>query len=223
MVVALIRLLHNYPGHSFLTLCDIPQRLNNHIMKILQINRTGNLLCLTIVSMLMGACASSLSYDQAMRKNATKIRDTARLDDARFLVDAKSYNLLALQLTELAITQGYAASVVTLAKQNHEDHVEMGKEIEKLARKEKVVLPKTMKPEHEKLLAELTASDRTDFDKNFIRIFKAVSEEDNSNFMNMATDAADADVRSFAARKLDLFKSHQTEFETVDAELLKTY
>jgi putative membrane protein len=192
-------------------------------MKILQNNRTGNLLCLIVLSMLMGACASSLSYDEAMRKNANKIKDTEKLDDARFLVDAKSYNLLALELTQAAMNQGYAASVVTLAKQNHDDHIEMGKEIKKLARQKKVVLPETMKPEHQKLSAELTASDRTEFDKNFIRIFKAVSEEDNGHFMDMATDGADGDIRAFAARKLDLFKSHQTSFETVDAELLKTY
>lgn len=192
-------------------------------MKVLYNNRTGNFCCLIVMSALMAACSQSLTYNEALRKNQNKIEDPERLEDARFLVDAKSYNILETKLAEAAITSGYSASVVALGKQNHEEHLEMDKELDQLARKEKIILPAMMDDRHQALFFEVSKSDRKDFDKNFIRILKMVNEENSSKYMRMATDAKDEDVRAFAARKLDMFKSHQIAHETVDQELLKTY
>lgn len=179
--------------------------------------------CCLVAAAFVAACSSSLSYSDALQKNAKKIEDPEKLDDARFLVEAASYNLLATKLDEAAMKSGYSASVVQLAKQNYEEHEEMGKELKKLARQEDVVLPAEMNEDHQRMLAELTSSDRREFDKTYIRLLKEASEEDSRKFSNMATEAESDDVRAFAARKLDLFESHQTELETVDAELLKTY
>jgi putative membrane protein len=172
---------------------------------------------------LMVSCSSSLSYNAAMEKNAKRITDPKKLDDARFLVEAASYNMLATKLAEAAIKSAYSASVVRLAKENLEQHEEMGKELKKLARHEDVVLPGQLNEDHEKLLAELTSSDRREFDKTYIRLLKQASQEDSQQFAQMATNAQSDDVRAFAARKLDLFESHENELETVDAELLRTY
>jgi predicted outer membrane protein len=158
-----------------------------------------------------------------MEKNAKRITDPKKLDDARFLVEAASYNMLATKLAEAAIKSAYSASVVRLAKENLEQHEEMGKELKKLARHEDVVLPGQLNEDHEKLLAELTSSDRREFDKTYIRLLKQASQEDSQQFAQMATNAQSDDVRAFAARKLDLFESHENELETVDAELLRTY
>jgi putative membrane protein len=176
-----------------------------------------------LCAVFMAACSSSLSYNDALQKNVRKIDDTEKLDDARFLVDAASYNILAMRMAEAAIKAGYSASLVTLAKENLEQHEEMGKELNKLARKEKVVLPAEMSDEHQRLLSELTASDRREFDRTYIRILGEISNDDSQKFSRMATEAESEEVRAFAARKLDLFESHKTQLETVDAELLKTY
>lgn len=169
------------------------------------------------------SCSSSLSYNDAVQKNTKNITDPAKLEDARFLVEAASYNMLATKLSEAAIKSAYSASVVRLAKENLEQHVEMGKELKKLARQEDVILPAEMNEQHQKLLAELVSSDRREFDKAYVRILKQASEEGSQRYAEMATNAKSDDIRAFAARKLDLFESHETELETVDAELLKTY
>lgn len=176
-----------------------------------------------LAAIMLSSCSSNLTYNEALQKNAKKIEDPEKLEDAKFLVDAASFNLLATKLAEAASKSGYSASLVALAKQNLEEHEDMGKELRKLARKEKIVLPTSMTPDHEKLLAELTASDRRDFDRTYVRILSDINTEDNGKFASMATEAKSEDIRSFAARKLDLFKSHKNELETVNAELLRTY
>jgi predicted outer membrane protein len=181
-------------------------------------------LCAVLLSALfMAACSSSLSYNDALQRNVNRVEDTEKLDDARFLVDAASYNILATRMAEEAIKAGYSASLVTLAKQNLEQHEEMGKELKKLARKEDIVLPADMSDEHKRLLSELTSSDRREFDRTYIRILGQISDDDSQKFSRMATEAQSEEVRAFAARKLDLFESHKTQLETVDAELLRTY
>lgn len=171
----------------------------------------------------LSACYSSLSYNEAIQKNASRIEDPTRHDDARFLVEAASYNMLATKMAEAAVKSGYSASLVSLARNNQEQHEEMGKELKKLARKEKIILPAEMSDEHQKLLAELTSSDRSAFDRTYIRILSEVNQDDQQQFAQMATGAKSDDIRAFAARKLDLFESHKNQLQTVDAELLRTY
>ncbi|MEX2232620.1 MAG: DUF4142 domain-containing protein [Cyclobacteriaceae bacterium] len=151
------------------------------------------------------------------------MEDSEKLDDARFLVDAASYNILATRMAEAAVKSGYSASLVTLAKENTEQHEDLGKELKKLARKEDVILPAQMSDEHQRLLSELTSSDRREFDRNYIRIMGDISNEDSQKFSRMATEADSEEVRAFAARKLGLFESYKTDLQTVDAELLRTY
>lgn len=179
--------------------------------------------CSLIAAAVLVSCSSSLSYNEALQKNISRIDDSEKLDDARFLVDAASYNIFAMKMAEEAVKSGYSASVVSLAKENYEEHEEMDRELKKLARQEDIVLPAEMNENHQDLFAELKNSDRREFDRNYIRILRDASQEDRGKFSQMATAAESEDIRAFAARKLGLFESHQTEFETVDAELLRTY
>jgi putative membrane protein len=184
--------------------------------------RTSVLYCI-VAAAIVTCCSSSLSYNEALQRNAKNIDDPEKQDDARFLVEAASYNMFATELAKAAINSAYSASIVRLAKENLEEHDTMGKELKKLARKEDVVLPAKMNEEHQRLLAQLTGSDRREFDRTYIRVMREASDDDSSRFSEMATKAESEDVRAFAARKLDLFESQKTQLETADAELLKTY
>lgn len=191
-------------------------------MKI-QYNTLWSSFCFVIIALFLASCTSTLSYNEAMQKNVSNIDDNEKLEDARFLLEAASYNTLATRMAEAAIKSGYSASVVRMAKENLEAHQEMDKELSKLARKEDIVLPAGMNSEHERMLAELTSTDRREFDRTYLRLLQEVSAQDSQKFSTMATEAQSEDIRAFAARKLDLFESHRRSIETVDAELLRTY
>ena len=178
--------------------------------------------CLVILA-LAASCTSTLSYNEAMQRNVSKIDDTEKLEDARFLLEAASYNTLATRMAEAAVKSGYSASLVRMARENLEAHQEMEKELRKLARKEDITLPGEMSSEHDRILAELTSTDRREFDRTYLRLLGEVSEEDSQKFSDMATQAQSEEVRAFAARKLDMFESYRQEIQTVDAELLRTY
>lgn len=180
--------------------------------------------CLLALPVLMlGACSQTLTYQEAMNKNERKITDVNKLRDARFLVDAKSFNLLEMKLTETAMTSGYASAVVDLARKHFEDHENMQEDLSTLARREKIKLPTNMSEQHQAYMIEVTQSNRTDFDNNFISTLQRINEENKEQYMTMATDAQDADVRAFAARKLDMLRAHETRMEEVKSKLMNTY
>jgi putative membrane protein len=182
-----------------------------------------NLLIVVLLAILLSACSQDLSYLEAMRKNERKIEDTGKLEDAKFLVEAKSYNLLESRLTQLATTTGYASKVVELAKRNLNDHEKMEEELDNVARKEKVVLPSEMDETHEASYYEVSKTSREDFDKAFLREMKELNDNIMQKFLVMATEAKDDDVRAFAARKLTMLRTHAERFDEVEKELLNTY
>jgi putative membrane protein len=178
---------------------------------------------LFVACALIVGCASRLSYQEALNKNQRKIESTDKLDDAKFLVEAKSINILERELNQSATTAGYAATLVQLAKKNLEDHKNMDKELNKLASKKKIKLPTIMKEEHTALHNELATLAKQDFDKAFIKDLKQINEDNTFKFENMATEAHDADIRAFSARKLDMMRAHAKRLEEVEKELLQTY
>ena len=178
---------------------------------------------LMVPALLLGACSQNLTYQEAMNKNERKITDVEKLRDARFLVDAKSFNMLEMKLAETALTSGYASAVVDLARKNLRDHEDMQEDLSALARREKIVLPNMLSEKHQIYLLEVTQSNRTDFDSNYINTLQRINEENKEQYMSMATDAKDADVRAFAARKLDMLRDHGTRMEEVKSKLMNTY
>ncbi len=188
-----------------------------------QYQRLTAAFCSAACVVLLASCYSSLSYNDAIQKNVSRVDDPDRHDDARFLADAASYNRLATEMAEEAVQSGYSASLVSLAKENLEQHHEMKKELKRLARREDMVLPAEMKEEHQNLLTELKRADRSQFDRTYIRIMSEIAQQDREMFSRMATEGESEEIRAFAATQLGTFDTHKTQLETVDAELLRTY
>jgi putative membrane protein len=158
-----------------------------------------------------------------MNKNERKISDAAKLNDARFLVASRSFNLLEMKSAEVATTAGYASAVVDLGRKLLDDHKRMDDDLKTLARKEKIALPSTMSDEHQATYYEISRSNREDFDSNYIKTLQRINEENKEQYMRMATDAQDADIRAFAARKLDMINDHAAKLEQAGQKLMNTY
>lgn len=171
----------------------------------------------------LSSCYSSLSYNDAIQKNISRADSPDMHDDARFVADAASYNLLATQAAEKAIESGYSATVVNLAKETLKQQELVRKDLKRIARREDMVLPAEMSEEHERLLSELKAAGRDQFDRTFVRVLMEVNNKDRRRFEEMATDAKSDDIRAFAARQIGHFDTHRSQLQTVDAELLRTY
>jgi len=183
----------------------------------------GNVLSIVAVLLLVSSCSRDLTYQEALNKNKRHIDDEEKLDDARFLVDARNLNILEIELCELATTSGYASAIVSLAEKNLKDHLRMEEELKDLAYREQISIPNVMDVNDVDAYNKVYRADRQDFDRNFIAEIKEINARNMQKFLLMATDAKDADVRAYSARKLDMLRTHQQRMEEVERELLNTY
>lgn len=195
---------------------------NSLIMETNYRNTIAGLWLLSL-SLAVVSCNSSLTYNKAIQKNIKRADNPELHDDARFIVEAASFNMLATQMAEEAAKSGYSNSLVTLAKSNLERHKDMRRQLKRVARKSKMVMPGEMSEDHQQLLSQLKSSDRREFDRTYIRIMRDITTKDSEIFSKMATDGQNEEVRSFAARQLGAFKEHQKDFETIENQLLRTY
>ena len=176
-----------------------------------------------LLACIAGSCSQNLTYQEAMNKNQRKIDDPKRLLDANFLVDAKSFSILESKLAELATTTGYASKIVELARKDRDAHSQFSEDLDKLASREKIILPDNMNDQHQSLYYELVKADREDFDKSYLQMLARVNKDVSDQFEKMATDATDGDVRAFAAKKLGLLRDQEKLIDDVEDTLLNTY
>lgn len=177
---------------------------------------------LVIACFLLSSCNGSVSYEEALAQNRREFKDARKLDDAGFVVELKSWNMLTIKILAIAADSAYSSVVVSFAKTTLPVHKKLDEQIFGFANKKDITLPDKLSPEHQILLAQLTSSRRKDFDMTFSRIVSHINEENNSLFTSNATRASDPDVRAFAARNLDLFRAHAKLISAMQSQLLNT-
>jgi predicted outer membrane protein len=175
-----------------------------------------------MIVVLLGSCASNLSYQQAMDKNRRSLDDMNRLADAQFLVEAQSFNLLEKSINELAIKNGYSSELVNYGKKSFKKHDELENELSKLSRKEKIKVPSGMKDEHQRIYDDLAATGRADFDKTYVDVLQEVNEDNIELLEEQSSKAFDDDIRAFAARKLGMLRASITALDNIDDRLMHT-
>jgi putative membrane protein len=175
-----------------------------------------------IITTLLSSCASNLSYQEALNKNQRKMGSMDQVNDAHFLVDAKSFNLAELEMSKLAIQKGYSSSLVNYAKENLKIQNDVAKELQRVARKTKAILPTEMRSEHQTLFNQLSSEGRAEFDGAYVEFLRDLIKENSSLYSDQASKAFNDDVRSFAARKLGLFRNQAEEISKVSDQLMDT-
>lgn len=166
------------------------------------------------------ACSSKLDYNEANEKNEKTIESVELKADARFLVDAKSYSLLLLHLSELAAEKGYATNVQAFANKINKDHQRLNEQLKDVAGDQKIKLPREMSESNNRILEDLNRSNRKDFDRKFIRSVERIYEDNIDLYKNIATAGANDNIRAFAAKTLGLLRSNQQKADELEDQLI---
>lgn len=194
------------------------------ISDVLSINTKGLMkilvFCLPLV--VVAACSNPVSYERAIEINEKRIDDEKKRVDARFLVHNKSSFMLQQELMKIAASEGYASAVVTLGKTSKERLEEALDDLKGVANSEDIDLPDEMSLEHQQMLAQVKQAGKAEIDQRLLKVLLQLSEEDRSRFSFRATEAADPDVRAYAARKIGMMREYVQQLESVGAALMNT-
>ena len=175
-----------------------------------------------LMVLITAACSGDLSYEEALQENRENIDDQKTVQDANFLVEAKSLNLLGQSLSTLAADSAYSTALSDFAKTYGDQNEQLADDIKDLAKDKDIKLPAEMSEEHKAIFYQLSSSNRSNFDRTFIDLARRINEETRVLYTRNATEANDPDIRAFAARKLDQLKAHMAEARKVEEQLLQT-
>jgi putative membrane protein len=166
------------------------------------------------------ACSSNLDYNEANQRNKKTIESEELKKDARFLVDAKSYSLLLLEMSELAAETGYSSNVQAFATKLQKDHERLNQQLKEIAGNQNIKLPREMSETHQAILQDLQNADRKEFDRRFVRSAERLYEDSIDLFKNIATAGANDNIRAFAAKSLGVLRANQQRADELEDQII---
>lgn len=148
-------------------------------------------------------------------QNDAKFDDTDKEDDSEFLVAAAEINMDEVALGKLAQTKGTAQAVKDLGKMMETEHTKALDELKALASSKNISLPAGPTEDGQETLNKFQEKKASDFDKDYADKMVEGHKDAISKFEKASTDAADADVRAWAAKMLPSLRLHLQHSEEV--------
>lgn len=136
-----------------------------------------------------------------------------------FLAQATQDSLAEIELCELALQKSSNDQVKVFAQQMIDEHSQMGREIEQLASRKKIDLPKKVSSEDKSSTAEMAKLNGQDFDRQFIEHNVKDHENDIKVFRHYAEQESDADIRSLAEKGVKMLTHHLNMAKGIEKKL----
>jgi putative membrane protein len=142
-------------------------------------------------------------------------------EDQTFMRDAAQSNQMEVQLGGTASQKATNDRVKAFGKRMNEDHSKANKELEALAQKKNVQLPKSLDSKHKSEVDRLSKLSGNDFDRQYMDAMVKHHKEDVQKFERASKNAKDSDVKELASKQLPTLKEHLDLAQTTQKELKK--
>ncbi|WP_165764607.1 DUF4142 domain-containing protein [Flavobacterium cyanobacteriorum] len=175
--------------------------------------------------MLMGAAVVILSAGMVSCKNQNKQEDPkevaedqneqkfedtneAKEDDSQYLVAAAEVDMKEIELGRLAQQKGTSADVKELGRMMVDEHTKSSGETKALAKKKNISLPAAPTEKVQESLKDLNDKTGRDFDKAYADMMVDGHEKTIEKMENASENAADEEIRMWAANMLPALRKH---------------
>ena len=182
---------------------------NNNILNT-SIIKTAFLASALALTIALPSCNTKKAEDTkevAEEHNEAKF-DNANEDDAKFLVSAAEINLAEIELGKLAQQNGSLAEVKEMGKMLEADHIKALKDLEALAASKQITIPTTLTEDGLDEFKKLKDETGKDFDKDYCKMMVKGHKDAIDKFEKAGTDAADADIRTWATSMVPTLRTH---------------
>lgn len=140
-------------------------------------------------------------------------------DDTQFLVKAAESDMVEIKASEDAKSKSSNKDVKELARMMVTEHTKMSKVTGDLAATKNVTLPPEIPADAKSMLDKAATLKGSEFDKEYISHLKSGHEEAVAMLEKASTEAADADIKSWASAALPKVKHHLEMVKDVEAKL----
>lgn len=158
------------------------------------------------------AAAQSVEQFEAMGMQGMK-------NDALFVAEVTSANMLHVQLGELALEKAVSPEVKEMAQDMSNGHNRVMEDLQHIAVEREFVVPNQLGKAHQKVYDDVSAETGIGFDLAYI---KRTREEHRSllkRYEDMAENAKVMEVKQFASKQLPLLRQHLQKAEALEDRL----
>ncbi|RZJ68777.1 MAG: DUF4142 domain-containing protein [Flavobacterium sp.] len=138
---------------------------------------------------------------------AFTVKPTDPKEIARFLTEAADARMMDREEGKLAIQKGTTKDIRDYGEWMVKDQTALLGELEKVAAKKNVMLPKAISDKKQKALTKLSEKTGADFDRKFLSMIKIDHKRDVKQFKK-ASKYSDIDVMQFATEFLPMIEKH---------------
>jgi putative membrane protein len=165
-------------------------------------------IALTVIALVLAACAGQRSDRAADPAEGRVIATTLEKEDRIVLASAAQIGLLQHHLSTLALRRGVAPATGEFARRVLADHQVMTRELEALAIKKNLPLPREMDARTHRQVEQVSSA----WDKDLVEAYLDAQLEADRQAIALLEDAVrtsdDPDVRAFAEARLPVFRQH---------------
>lgn len=151
--------------------------------------------------------------------NANSTSSTAAMSDNDFMKDAAVGGMSEVELGKLASSKAANAEVKQFGRMMVTDHSKANEELKTLAAKKNVTLPTEPDAKHKATMSEMQANSGADFDRGYVSDMIEDHEKDVAAFEEKSRNAADPDVKAFAAKTLPTLRKHLEAIRALQAKM----
>lgn len=128
--------------------------------------------------------------------------------DANFIKEAWQANKMEVELGKVAQEKAAGKQVKEFGRRMEQDHGKALKELEQIAAKKNVELPKELEGRHKREVERLSKLSGEKFDREYIQAMVKDHKEDIEKFQRESEKGDDPDAKKYAAKHLPTLKQH---------------
>lgn len=167
-------------------------------------------------------CNANDSVEQAAEQSAQQFEAAGvqgMKNDAFFMAEAASANMLQVQLSELALEKAVSPEVKEMAQQMAVGHREMVEDLQDIATQGNFVLPTMLGAAHQKVYDQVNSESGIGFDLSYLKRVHEEHDQLLKRYEDMAESAKAMEVKQFASKQLPLLRQHLQQTEALEDRL----
>lgn len=140
-------------------------------------------------------------------------------DDAEFMVEAYSYNLMITRYSELAAQKATTPALQDFATRAVQFHSNLNDEIEAMAAEKVIALPTGVGENVQEKLVDLQEKEGQEFDEAYTEVLDNIQDKMIDEYEEAAEDASDMNLRNWASSTLPNLKAHELTTEELEEQV----
>lgn len=139
-----------------------------------------------------------------------------QLSAQEFTTKAASGGLFEVESSKLAQDKAKRQEVKTFAKKMIDDHTKANKELEQVAQKAGVQVPRQMEPNHKAMVDKLKNAQSGQFDQAYIQAQDQAHQESIELFRNFSKSGQNEQLKQYATKTLPVLEKHAEELKKLE-------